>query len=230
MTTHPIPVEVWSDVVCPWCYIGARRLAGGIAELRDDDPAPPPVEVVWRSFQLSPDAPTGDGGPVVDHLMATKGLGREQVQQMMAHIEGIAAGEGLRYDLSGARHTDTRLAHRALHEARHQGHQAALVERLFRAQHCERATIGTIGDLAALGAEAGLDADALVAALEGGAHEAAVDADLARAAQIGVRGVPFAVVDGRYGISGAQPAAVYAEALRRAAADRNPTGAAGAPS
>lgn len=220
MRDEPIQVEVWSDVVCPWCYIGARRLADGIAALRAGEPEAPPVEVVWRSFQLSPEAPAGDGGPVVDHLMAAKGLGREQVHEMMAHVAAVAAGEGLRYDLAGARHTNTRLAHRALHEARRQGHQATLAERLFRAQHCEGRAIGTVADLAALAAEAGLDSEAMADALAGDAHRSAVDEDLARAAQLGVRGVPFAVIDGRYGVSGAQPAAVYAEALRRAAADR----------
>ena len=124
-----VTVEVWSDVACPWCFIGKRRFATALR----DFPHAEHVEVVWRSYQLSPDTPTGPGRPEVDALVEMKGLPRDQVQQMFGHVTDVAAGEGLRYDFDRTLAFNTFDAHRLLHLARRAG-GAALVEATMRVQ------------------------------------------------------------------------------------------------
>ncbi|WP_129337508.1 DsbA family oxidoreductase [Cellulomonas endophytica] len=214
-------VDVWSDVVCPWCPIGKRRLEEGRRRFAADHPG---VEVVVRyhSFLLSPEARDGVETSPAEHLAAVKGVPRAQAEAMNAQITDLAAAEGLAYDLPHARHTSTLRAHELLHLAAAEGHGDAMVERLFRAYFSEGRGIGTVEDLVALAAEVGLDADAVRAALTQRRFADAVQADLAQAQAFGITGVPFAVVDGRYGVSGAQDPAVFAGALARAVEDRTP--------
>ncbi|MGU3292951.1 DsbA family oxidoreductase [Williamsia sp. M5A3_1d] len=214
--SNPIAVEIWSDIACPWCYIGKRRFEAGLAAFagRDD------VSVTYRSYELAPDTPTDFDGSEVDFLVGHKGMSPAQVEQMLDEMTQLAAVEGLAYDFDALRHTNTRLAHRTLHLARTVGRQRELAERLFAAYFTEGRHLGRPDELADLAAEVGLDRAAVLDALAGDDFVAEVDADIAQARAHGIAGVPFFVLDGRYGISGAQPAQAFTSALEQVAADR----------
>jgi predicted DsbA family dithiol-disulfide isomerase len=217
-------VEIWADVVCPWCYIGKRRFEHALARFaqRDD------VEVVWRSFQLDPGAaPYDPARPAVDHaseLGAKYGGGREAGLRMIAQVTQVATGEGLDMDLAGARGGNTRTAHRLLQAALASGGpqlQTALAERLMRGYFVQREPIADPQVLVRLAVEAGLDAAlATEVASSSDAYDDQVSADVAQAAAFGAGGVPFFVVDRRYAVSGAQPVEVFEQVLARAQADR----------
>jgi len=206
-----LTVDVWSDVACPWCFIGKRRFERAAREFDGE------VRVTYHSFELSPDTPVDFVGSEADFLAGHKGLPRAQAEQMLAQVTDLAAGEGLRYDFAALRHTNTLLAHQAIHYANDQGRQEAFVERLFQAYFEQGRHIGTADGLAELAEEVGLDGADLRAALTGGRYAAAVAGDIAAARQLGIHGVPFYVIDGRYGVSGAQSSEVFVAALRRAA-------------
>ncbi|WP_324651258.1 DsbA family oxidoreductase [Georgenia sp. H159] len=209
--TSSIHVDVWSDIACPWCYIGKRKFEAGLAAFAGADD----VTVTYHSFELSPDTPVDFEGSEVDFLSAYKGLPEEQVEQMLRQVTMIASSVGLHYDFDSVRHTKTLLAHQALHAAKEQGRQLELVERLFAAYFEEGRHVGRVDELVALGAEVGLDADALRHALENETHADAVAADIAQARAYGIQGVPFFVIGGRYGVSGAQAPEVFTQALEQ---------------
>ncbi len=212
--TDAIAIDVWSDIACPWCYIGKRNLESGLAAAsRDDDP--PQVEVVYHSFELSPDTPVDFDGDEFDFLAGHKGMQREQVQQMLDRVTGIAADAGLQYRFDILKHTNTVKAHELLHFAKEQGRQLELAERLMSAYFTEGRHVGRVDDLVALAADVGLDPDAARDALESGRHLPAVRQDQAQAAAYGINGVPFFVVDGKYGVSGAQPPEAFAQVARQ---------------
>ncbi|GAA4255111.1 DsbA family oxidoreductase [Dactylosporangium darangshiense] len=204
-----IQIEVWSDIVCPWCYIGKRRLERALAAFDGD------VSVEWRSFQLDPSTPIGDPRPVAESLAARKGLSPTQVRGMFAHVTGIAAEEGLAYDFDRARTANTLDAHRLLHFAKANGRQGELKERLMHAYFTEGADVADHAVLSSLAAEAGLDAVAAKQALADGAYAEDVEADIAQARAYGISGVPFFVFNQRIGVSGAQPLEVFEQALRQ---------------
>ena len=211
-------IEIWSDVVCPWCYIGKRRLEQAVDAFphRDD------VEVRWRSFQLDPTAPvsSSDDAPGTAERLAVKyGVDLQQAHAMNARMSEVAAGEGLEYHLDQARGTSSLDAHRLLHEAAEHGLQDALKERLLKAYLSEGERIDDAAVLARLATEAGLDPDVVARVLGSDAHTGAVRGDQDEARVLGITGVPFVVVDRRYGVSGAQPVEVFATALERAWAD-----------
>ena len=212
-------VDVWLDVVCPWCYIGKRRFEAGVAAFRAETAAPP-VAVTHHSFELMPDTPVEFEGSAVDQLVRAKGLPAAQVHQMHREVAGIAAEVGLDYDFASLQPTNTRKAHQVLHLARDRGVQSPVTERLLHAHFVEGRHVGRDEELARLAAEEGLDADEVRGALADQRYEPAVDADIAEARHLGIRGVPFFLLDGRYGISGAQPAEAFTRALRRAWTDR----------
>ncbi|WP_448004461.1 DsbA family oxidoreductase [Agromyces bauzanensis] len=216
--TSPIKIDIWSDIACPWCYIGKRHLEGGIAALGDDAPE---VEIEYHSFELAPDTPVDFEGSEVDFLAGHKGLPVEQAQMMIDRVTGIAAQAGLDYDYDALRHTKTLKAHELLHFAKEQGLQLELSERLFRAYFTEGRHVGRVDELVGLAAEVGLDADAAHEALESGRYRAAVQADIAQAGAYGIRGVPFFVFEGKYGVSGAQPAEVFSQVLTQVAGERD---------
>ncbi len=218
-------VEIWSDVVCPWCYIGKRRFERALAAFAHRDE----VEVVWRSFELDPQAPEFvPGAPAVETLQRLSdkyGVGRDGALEMTRHVSGIAAGEGLTFDLEHSLSGNTRTAHRLLHAALHEGGpalQGAVKERLLRAYFTERANVADPDVVAPLATEAGLDEAEAQRVAHGDAYAAEVDADIAQAHAYGANGVPFFVIDRRYGISGAQPVELFTQALARAWADRAP--------
>jgi predicted DsbA family dithiol-disulfide isomerase len=205
-------VEIWSDVICPWCYIGKRqfeRALGGF-EHRDQ------VETVYRAFQLDPSYPAGRTEDVADMLAAKFGMARDQAVQMNQQMEERAAGVGLEYHLEGGRVGNTADAHRLVHLAGEQGVQDGVVEALYRAHFTDRRSVFDRDSLVEVAAEAGLDAAAARDVLASGKFAAEVEADQREAQRLGATGVPFFVIDRRYGVSGAQPPEAFAQALDRA--------------
>lgn len=209
-----VDVQIWSDVACPWCYVGKRRFEQAVERFRAEGGD---VSVTYRSFELSPETPVDFEGDEVDFLARHKGMQRDQVVAMLDQMTVVAADEGLAYDFAALQHTNTVLAHQLLHLARSHGQQAAMKERLLAAYFVEGRHVGRVGDLADLAAEVGLNREEVVAALEGGAHLDDVRADQQRALELGIRGVPFFVLDDRLGVSGAQDPEVLLGALRQAA-------------
>lgn len=209
-----VDVQIWSDVACPWCYVGKRRFEQAVERFRAEGGD---VSVTYRSFELSPETPVDFEGDEVDFLARHKGMQRDQVVTMLDQMTVVAADEGLAYDFAALQHTNTVLAHQLLHLARSHGQQAAMKERLLAAYFVEGRHVGRVGDLADLAAEIGLDRDEVVTALESGTHLDDVRADQQRALELGIRGVPFFVLDDRLGVSGAQDPEVLLGALRQAA-------------
>jgi len=217
-------IDVWSDVICPWCYIGKRRLEQALAESGDT------ATIVWHSFQLDPSATNDDPRDLPTRLGEKYGRGREWGVQANAHVTAIAAEVGLEYHLDRAKAANTVDAHRLLHLAREladsgevpAGTQGRLKERLLKAYFTDGLAVGDHATLTELAAEVGLPAERVGEVLEGTAYAEDVAADQAQALAYGANGVPFFVIDEKYGVSGAQPVEVFREALRRANADRKP--------
>lgn len=211
-------VEIWSDVVCPWCAIGKARFEQALESFPQRDE----VTVTWRSFELDPQAPKRREGDYVSMLAKKYGTSPSQAQQMIDRMTDSAAEEGLTFDFSIAKPGNTFDAHRLLHLARDRGLQNQLKDRLLRAYHSEGQAIGDHDTLQRLAVEVGLDEVEVKEALASDAYADAVRADETQARQYGISGVPFFVLDGRIGISGAQPAEVMVEALRQAWPDDEP--------
>ena len=218
--TDAIKIDVWSDIACPWCYIGKRNLENGLAAASADDDAPE-VEVVYHSFELSPDTPVDFEGDISAFLAEHKGISRDQAAQMHDRVTGIAAQSGLEYRFDILQHTNTVKAHELLHFAKEQGRQHEMSERLMAAYFTEGRHVGRVDDLVSLAAEVGLDADAAREALESGRYLPAVRADQAQATAYGINGVPFFVIDGKYGVSGAQPAEAFTQIVRQVWGERS---------
>lgn len=205
-------VEIWSDVVCPWCAIGRARFLRAVDALDRPDA----VAVRYRSFELDPTAPEQVAGPYVDRLARKYGTTTGEAQAMIDRMTGQAAAEGLTFDFDRAQPGNTFDAHRLLHLAADRGRQPELKERLLRGYLSEGAAIGTAAALHDLGVDAGLDGGEVDAVLDGDAYAGAVRADERQAMAYGIRGVPFFVIDRRLGVSGAQPADVLRRVLERA--------------
>jgi predicted DsbA family dithiol-disulfide isomerase len=203
-----LQVEIWSDVVCPWCYIGKRRFEAAVEQFDGD------VEVTWRSFELDPGAPPVREHTATEHLAAKYGMSQEQAEASHAQMTALAAQEGLEYHFERARGGNSFDAHRLIHLAAAHGRQDEAMERVFRGYFTEGLPIGDRDALIALAAEMGLDG----AALHGDDYSEAVRADEQLAQRIGIQGVPFFVLDRRYGVSGAQPAEILVQALEKACA------------
>ena len=219
-------VDIWSDVVCPWCYIGKRRFEAALAVFD----APEPVTVVHRSFQLDPSRPLGQTQNRRQMLMSKYRLSAQQVEAMDAQMEQLAAVDGLEYHLRPEGVTgNTRQAHELVHLGRAHGRGDAVMERLFKAYFTENRSVFDPEALVALAAEAGLDAAASRQALDQGTYTAAVAAEGDQARQIGANGVPFFVLDSRYGVSGAQSIEVFRDVLARAAGSVTEARSAGSP-
>ncbi len=213
-------VEIWSDVVCPWCYIGKRRFETALARFEHRDG----VTVTWRSFELDPRAPRDPRGTAAERLAAKYGMSLEQAQSSHARMTELAAGDGLEYHLDRARGGNTFDAHRAIHLAGAHGLQAEAQERVMRGYFTDGEPIADPEALVRLVADVGVDADEARAALAGDDYAGDVRADEALAHRIGIQGVPFFVLGRRYGVSGAQPAELLLEALERAWSELAVTG------
>ncbi len=218
--TDPIRIDVWSDIACPWCYIGKRNLEKGLRETSSDENAPE-VEVTFHSYELSPDTPVDFEGDELDYLAGHKGMARDDVRQMLDRVTQVAADAGLDYHFEHVQHTNTVKAHELLHAAKEAGLQHEMAERLMSAYFVEGQHVGRIEDLVALATEVGLDENAVRAALESEKYLADVRADQAQAAAYGINGVPFFVIDGKYGVSGAQPPEAFAQIARQVWAERD---------
>jgi predicted DsbA family dithiol-disulfide isomerase len=208
----PLPVDIWSDVVCPWCYIGKRRFEAALArfEHRDD------VTVTWHSFELDPDAPRVAEGRTAERLAAKYGMTVEEAEGRQAQVAELAAQEGLTYDLAEARGGNTFDAHRLIHLGAEHGLGDQVAERLMSAYFGEREPIGDADALQRLAVEAGLPENEVRELLAGDRLADAVRADEDTATRLGIRGVPFFVLGRRYGLSGAQPAEIILQALQQA--------------
>ena len=208
----PLALEIWSDVVCPWCYVGKRRLEAALAMLPDRDD----VEVRWRSFQLDPEAPPVRDVPADEHLAAKYGMSVEDARALNEQMTELAAGEGLEYHLDRTRGGNTFDAHRLIQLGAARGVQDAVKERLMRGYFTEGEVVSDHETLVRLGADAGLDPDEARAVLESGAYADDVRGDEELARRMGIRGVPYFVLNRRFGVSGAQPAELLLQAFERA--------------
>lgn len=204
--TDPIKVDVWSDIACPWCFIGKRKFEAG-AELFGGD-----VEVEYHSFELSPDTPVDFDGSEQDYLIG-RGYPADRVEGMLERVTGIAESVGLHYDYDALQHTNTVLAHQLIHYAKAHGRQLEMKERLLAAYFEQGRHVGRVSDLADLAAELGFDRDDVVRSLSADEYLDAVRADQELALEYGIQGVPFFVIDGKYGVSGAQDPATFANVL-----------------
>ncbi len=209
-----IKVDIWSDVQCPWCYIGKRKFESGVKEFDGD------VEVEYHSFELAPDTQVDFDGTPIDYLSQRKGMFVDQVEQMLARVTGIAATVGLDYDYDHVHQTNTLKAHEHLHFAKSRGRQLDMKERLLKAYFVDGRHVGRIEDIADLAAEIGLDRADVIRALESNEYLADVKADVALATDYGIQGVPFFVIDGKYGVSGAQEAETFTNLLTQVRSER----------
>jgi predicted DsbA family dithiol-disulfide isomerase len=212
-------IDIWSDIICPWCYIGKRRFERALATFAHRD-AIGPGHIVHRSFQLNPSFPKEKTPLRRGALMSKYGLTEAQARDMDAKMERTAAAEGLEYHLDGGVTGNTFDAHRLVHLAGARGVQDQVIERLYRAYFTEQRSIFDEDSLIELGSDAGLDAAESRTALRANSYAEEVKEDIDLARTIGISGVPFFVIDGKYGISGAQPSEVLAGALEKAWKER----------
>jgi len=216
-------IDIWSDVVCPWCWIGKHRFQQGLALLGDDAPE---VEVHWHPFLLDPDAGTA---PVpLRQAYAAKFGSAERTEQILTQTQAAARAEGLPMDFNqGQVRVTTLPAHRLMWLAGREGVQAEVGEALFRAHFVEGRNLADPQTLIAAGAAGGLQAERITALLEGEEGLEEIQAQLAQAQRFGIQSVPTFVIDDKYAIQGAQPPEAFAQALRQIAAERTPAAPAG---
>lgn len=212
--TDSLKIDVWSDIACPWCFIGKRNLESGIAATASDEDAPV-VEVTYHSYELSPDTPVDFDGDELEFLATHKGMEREQVSEMLERVTSVAAEAGLEYNFDILKHTNTVKAHELLHFAKEEGRQTELAERLMSAYFTEGRHLGREDELVSLAGEVGLDIDKARDALRSEQYLDAVRTDQAQAQAYGITGVPFFVIEGKYGVSGAQPSDAFAQIVRQ---------------
>jgi predicted DsbA family dithiol-disulfide isomerase len=217
--SESIKVDVWSDVACPWCYIGKRKLENAISAFSAEG-SQTPIQVEYHSFLLNPDMPIDYEGSQTDYLAEHKGMPRDQVISMTERLVGIAASVGLKYDMEHMHMTNTVLAHQLLQYAKIQGKQAEMKERIMSAHFVEARHVGRADVLAQLAAEVGLDRTEVTRVLESGEYLPAFEADIEQARAYGISGVPFFVIDGKYGISGAQNPETFVGAFNQILEER----------
>ncbi len=203
-------VEIWSDVVCPWCYIGKRRFETAAAQLRDEVD----LQVVFRPYQLDPTASPGKSQPVVE-AYAKKFGGPERAAQIIQHVTDIAAAEGLEFRMDRALRANTLLAHRLLWLAEATGQQYELKERLLQAYFVDGLDVGDPAVLAACAGEVGFDATKVAAFLASDDGVAEVQHELRTAAEAEITAVPTFVIDGRWAVPGAQDPETFVNVIRR---------------
>ncbi|WP_426998088.1 DsbA family oxidoreductase [Pseudarthrobacter sp. N5] len=205
-------IEIWSDVACPWCYIGKRRFEAALAEFPHRDS----VEVQWRSYQLDPTLPEHYDGTELDYLSTRKGMAPEQVSQMFDHVAAQAKGEGLNYSFDDVVVANSFTAHRLIHLAAAHGRQDAAKERLLSDHFEHGKDIGNQVYLTSLGHDLGLDAGELAELFTTDKYADDVHHDFDEARALGISGVPFFVIDRQFGLSGAQPTETFTQALNQA--------------
>lgn len=204
-------VEIFSDIACPWCYIGKRRFQQALADYEHAGD----VEIVWRSFELDPHAPHAQTGLTIDKLKSKYGVDHEEAARMQAGATREAATVGLKFQLERSREANTFDAHRLTHYAASVGLQGPLLESLMNAYQAGGEYLDSHETLERLAVEAGLDGQAVREVLAGDAFADAVREDESRARRLGINGVPFFVFDAKSGISGAQSSDYFLQALRQ---------------
>ncbi|HEX6431821.1 MAG TPA: DsbA family oxidoreductase [Niastella sp.] len=202
-------VEIWSDVMCPFCYIGKRRFENALQQLSFRDE----IEIEWKSFQLDPSLQHEPGKKIHEYLAERKGFSVEKAKELNDQVTGMAAAEGLKYDFDKAVVANSFDAHRFSHLAAKHGKGDAAEESLFKAYFSEGKNIADRDTLIQLGIDIGLDGADVKQALEGNAYAQEVKQDIEEATTLGVRGVPFFVIDRKYAVSGAQATEVFLQAL-----------------
>jgi predicted DsbA family dithiol-disulfide isomerase len=215
---HRVNVEIWSDVVCPWCYIGKRRFEQALARFPHADD----VTVTFRSFELDPGAPAEREGSHDEHLAQKYGMTVQRARELNQQMTDTAAADGLDFHFERMRGGNTFDAHRLLHFAAEHGKQLELKERLLRATFTEGEPVADSDALQRLAVEVGLPEDGVREVLGSDRYADAVRADEQQAIAYGITGVPFFVVDAKYGVSGAQPADVLLQVLQRAYDESKP--------
>ena len=208
-------VEIWSDVMCPFCYIGKRRFETALQDFEHKDE----VEIEWKSFQLNPDMVTDPNTNIDEYLADKKGWSLDYAQQMNAHVTKMAAEAGLTYNFDKSVVANSFNAHRFSHLAKKHDLGVEAEEQLFKAYFTDGKNIDDQNTLIELGREIGLDAAEIKQTLESNAYSADVKHDIAEAQQLGIQGVPFFVLNNKYGISGAQAVPVFEETLQKAFAE-----------
>lgn len=213
-------VDIWSDIACPWCFIGKRRFETALAQFAHKDQ----VTVTWHSYQLDPTLPERYDGTELEYLSQRKGMPADRVAEMFGHVAQVAADEGLAYDFSKIVVANSFPGHELLHVAKSMDSTTAdaVKEALLSAHFEHGEDIGAREVLVRIGTEAGIDGGEINAALDGGTYRDSVRADIAQAQSLGIQGVPFFVLDNKYGISGAQPAELFTQALLTAWREANP--------
>jgi predicted DsbA family dithiol-disulfide isomerase len=211
-------IDIWSDVVCPWCYIGKRRLESVLADFphRED------VEIVWHSYQLDPGAPTEPTETAREMLARKYGMTPAQAAEAQNGVIFQAAEEGMAWKHERSMHNNTRDAHRLIHLAAQQGKQGEMKEALLSAYFGEALVVSDHEVLRQVAAEVGLDAARVDAVLGSDEFDGDVDADIAQAGAYGATGVPFFVIDQKFGVSGAQPKELFSQVLERAWSEAHP--------
>ncbi len=211
-TGKKMKVDIWSDVMCPFCYIGKRKFEAALAKF----PNGKDIEIEWHSFQLDPDITAQPGKDVYTYLAERKGMTVEQSKQMHKQVVQMAAGEGLQYNFDKAVIANSMDAHRISHLAKKHGKGDAIEEQLFHAYFTEGKDISNHDVLLAMTTSLGIPEQEVLDVLKSDKYADAVEADIVRASQIGVRGVPFFILDNKYAVSGAQPSETFLQALTQA--------------
>jgi predicted DsbA family dithiol-disulfide isomerase len=211
-------VEIWSDIVCPFCYIGKRKFEHALNAF----PHKEHIEIEWRSFQLDPEMQPLKGISVHQYLAERKGVSAAQGKAMNDQMTKMASAVGLDYHFDKAIITNTLQAHRLLHFAKNKGKQQETKEKLFAAYYTEGKDIGDLAVLTAIGESVGLVAEEIKESLQGHTFIDEVNADIYMAQQIGVQGVPFFVFNNKYAVSGAQPSDVFTQVLEKVWQEEQP--------
>lgn len=219
MAGKPITVDIWSDVVCPWCYIGKRRFEAGLAAFNASLESFP-VKVSYHSFELSPDTALDFQGGAADYLVRNRGYNPEAVARMLAETTELALSVGLHLDYPATKHRNTVKAHGLIHWAASRSRQAEMTEALMKAYFSQGRDLGKDETLADIAAELGLDRSEALKVLKADSYLSAVRADEEGARAYGINGVPYYVIDGKLGLSGAQAPETFTRILAEIAAER----------
>jgi predicted DsbA family dithiol-disulfide isomerase len=217
MDKEKMEIEIWSDVMCPFCYIGKRKFEQAVAQFPEREH----LHVIWKSYQLSPDLVTDPNKDINQYLAEHKGMSVEEAKGLNDQVTQMAAEVGLEYNFDQSVLANSFDAHRFTHFAKQYNKQMEAEEMLFKAYFTDGKNIDDHDTLIQLGLEIGLDPALLEVALHNGSYAEEVRSDIYEAQQVGVRGVPFFVIDRKYAISGAQDSKTFLQALEKAYAEYN---------
>jgi len=202
-------IEIWSDVMCPFCYIGKRHFEEALLKFNGSEQ----IDIEWKSFQLDPSMPTVAAETQEEYLVKRKGMSREQVQAILQNVTVMAKKAGLTFNLNQAVMVNSQMAHRLIQFAKSRRLGSEIEERLFKAYFTEGKNLADSTTLTTLGKEIGLEENEIQAAFKDDKYLYQMKQDIQESQNIGVRGVPFFVFDRKYGVSGAQPAEAFLETL-----------------